>query len=1235
MTTPGDGRAVNLQKSGRKRKRRKLVVGEDVEVRSDEEGFQGSWHAGRITSCVAGFRSVRYHHLLDNDGVDHLVDRIAVSENLDGEMEARGRDMRCANNIRPLRQAIFFSKFDLYYGLCVEALHNDAWWEGVVFDHEDGAEKRSVFFPDLGDEMVFEVEMLRQAWDWDEWTEGWSERGEWIFLKVVEESEKKCPLTVSVKQLWYDLQEKECFRFVGKWKCCDEGFWREPVLEVISGYFEMTFNDLCDSLGSLTDLDSEPGLLKYTMEKTDKTDLGCSHEIVLAMPALDNGHRGVKLPMGDGRPSVARSEAKNGLDSDEGHCKDESFTRPVGVWLPAENVLVSEPEFCPGVVNEYLRVREASKRNKLSGTVRKHLLSLGWKIEYRKEPAMTRLRYNSPTGKTYMSLIKICEAISADAGALVTVSGDKVSRPPPTDQSNKMLLKLPEVCQDEKPSVTPTSSADAFFEPYYLPEAVGNWCRYIDCKGSGRSENGELHCLEAKQHLAFMGWRFSYVYKNNRRQLRYLSPRGRSYNSLRRACEAYIKGNGTLNSGTPGDSNPRENMGSDRGRKRVREAVMHSSNPRTVLSWLIENNTILPRAKVQYLSGKDRRILKEGRVSREGIRCNCCDKIYSLTEFGAHAGCSVRTPSANIYVKDGRSLLECQRQLLNEAAEFNTLKKVAQKEKHKFPNNDSLCSICHYAGDLLLCDSCPSSFHLICLGLKEIPDGDWFCPSCCCVLCGRGELRKDISQDDVLRCYQCEHQYHLSCLQERNGASPDMDAPGNRFCSTGCKRIRSGLNELLGRPFAVGSDNLTWSLISAGECGSSQPDSADMDTLTHNRSKLHVALSVMHECFEPLKDPRTKRDIVEDVIFSRSSEHNRLNYRGFYTVLLEQNEELITVANVRIFGDKVAEVPLVGTRFQFRRLGMCRYLMNELEKKLMGLGIERLVLPAVPTVLKTWTNSFGFSPMTASERLQFLSYTFLDFQGTTLCQKFLPPSPPANTTPSRELQFRIVNVGGHRTIKHVVPKELGKCEDSYTRDERRRASELVSTEEHTSPNEAHIICQLNGEEQNVPKQETPEKIRASFKAWRHLYEMVRPELDDENRMTSDFQIINYYSDDKTSQDPASFAHPAPETAPITDQSSQPEQNVPEIVQKFHELRILLETAQPQLEELNISTNLQMTDVVNDEGAEDQASLAAPAPQQRPIPPQPEHFNSSESPNLERNWACLDIINLKVYKRRRL
>lgn len=60
----------------------------------------------------------------------------------------------------------------------------------------------------------------------------------------------------------------------------------------------------------------------------------------------------------------------------------------------------------------------------------------------------------------------------------------------------------------------------------------------------------------------------------------------------------------------------------------------------------------------------------------------------------------------------------------------------------------------------------------------------------------------------------------------------------------------------------------------------------------------------------------------------------------------------------------------------------------------MELGVERLVLPAAPAVLNTWTTSFGFTMVKESQRLNFLNYTFLDFQGTVMCQKLLQNIPP-------------------------------------------------------------------------------------------------------------------------------------------------------------------------------------------------------------------------------------------------
>uniref|UniRef100_A0A3Q2DMN4 Chromodomain helicase DNA binding protein 4 n=1 Tax=Cyprinodon variegatus TaxID=28743 RepID=A0A3Q2DMN4_CYPVA len=44
------------------------------------------------------------------------------------------------------------------------------------------------------------------------------------------------------------------------------------------------------------------------------------------------------------------------------------------------------------------------------------------------------------------------------------------------------------------------------------------------------------------------------------------------------------------------------------------------------------------------------------------------------------------------------------------------------------------CRVCKDGGELLCCDTCPSSYHLHCLNppLPEIPNGEWICPRCKC-----------------------------------------------------------------------------------------------------------------------------------------------------------------------------------------------------------------------------------------------------------------------------------------------------------------------------------------------------------------------------------------------------------------------------------------------------------------------------------------------------------------------
>ncbi|KAG4935221.1 hypothetical protein JHK82_049518 [Glycine max] len=177
------------------------------------------------------------------------------------------------------------------------------------------------------------------------------------------------------------------------------------------------------------------------------------------------------------------------------------------------------------------------------------------------------------------------------------------------------------------------------------------------------------------------------------------------------------------------------------------------------------------------------------------------------------------------------------------------------------------------------------------------------------------------------------------------------------------------------------------------------------------------------------------------------SELNRLNFQGFYTVLLERNEELISVAAVRVYGKKVTEVPPVGTRIEYRPHGMCHILMKKLEKKLTQLGVEGLILPAVPSVLETWTRSFGIAKMTNLERSQFLDYTFLDFQSAIMCQKLLPsnqsPDPVEQPSPGDQ-QCQNGTTSSECSIDKKVDRnnDLYKC--VYTRRKVRKSCEGFS-----------------------------------------------------------------------------------------------------------------------------------------------------------------------------------------------
>ncbi|GKB76854.1 zinc finger, RING/FYVE/PHD-type, acyl-CoA N-acyltransferase, Jas TPL-binding domain protein, partial [Tanacetum coccineum] len=330
------------------------------------------------------------------------------------------------------------------------------------------------------------------------------------------------------------------------------------------------------------------------------------------------------------------------------------------------------------------------------------------------------------------------------------------------------------------------------------------------------------------------------------------------------------------------------------------QAKVSSTKNCRVLGSLIENNVVDRGSRVSYLSRKDGSVMATGRVYEDGIK----------------------------------SILDCQTQLHFESgllADDKSTKSVVTDVKSTKSSdcvrgtNDEYCSFCYNGGELLLCDSCTSSFHSTCIGLDCVPNSDlWFCPACACQMCHQGQpsnLTKegDSKVHDLFKCAQCEHHFHINCINKLGFEVCADDAKW--FCTDNCQRIYLGLMEIRGKVIPLKRGNVSWSLLKYDE------NDTDVYELTKSYSKLMKALDVMHECFIPMKHPLSDKDIIEDVIFSRATK--RSNFKGFYTAVLEKNDEIITVVTLRIHGYKVAEIPFVATTFRYRQLGMCRILMNE------------------------------------------------------------------------------------------------------------------------------------------------------------------------------------------------------------------------------------------------------------------------------------------------------------------
>uniref|UniRef100_A0A0E0DEF4 DNA 3'-5' helicase n=1 Tax=Oryza meridionalis TaxID=40149 RepID=A0A0E0DEF4_9ORYZ len=414
---------------------------------------------------------------------------------------------------------------------------------------------------------------------------------------------------------------------------------------------------------------------------------------------------------------------------------------------------------------------------------------------------------------------------------------------------------------------------------------------------------------------------------------------------------------------------------------------------RTVLGKLLEMGIVCKVNILQYRRPGSKNVLKDGNITKKGIRCRCCDKVFTMSMFKYHAGLRQEIPSLNLFLGSGKSYTLCQLQAWS-------IEHKARKERAKCTmplqadENDDTCGLCGDGGELICCDNCPASYHQDCLPCQDIPDGSWYCYSCLCDICGEVINLKELrSSLPALECAQCERQYHAKCIYGKLLCNEE-GGPCAWFCGRRCQQIYMNLRSRVGIPIHTIDGFSCTVLRNNGDQRVST--AADIAILAECNMKLVIALSIMEECFLPIIDARTGIDIIPPILYNWRSDFVHLDYKGFYTVVLENDDRIISVASMRLHGTVVAEMPLIATCLENHQQGMCRRLMDYIEQMLKSLKVEMLLLSAIPSLVDTWTMAFGFVPIDDLDRKNLSRLRLVSVPGTVILKRNLYECPGTN-----------------------------------------------------------------------------------------------------------------------------------------------------------------------------------------------------------------------------------------------
>lgn len=358
----------------------------------------------------------------------------------------------------------------------------------------------------------------------------------------------------------------------------------------------------------------------------------------------------------------------------------------------------------------------STEKQMLREKIRQMLLDAGWTIDYRPRRNRDYLDavYINPSGTAYWSIVKAYDAFKKLSGKdnvkVKADVGSPSSAPLSEDMINKLTRqtkkKIAEAMKRKRKEDGVTKSA----KRCAVREAA-------EISDSDQSEERLSSFMKQKQKSRSKSCKGDQdsgddtsddLLKMKPRKVRNENPSSASESRVIQGRTSKVTGRCTL---LVRGSNRDENSDFD--------GFVQYSGKRTVLAWLIDSGTAKLSEKVQYMNRRRSRVMLEGWITRDGIHCGCCSKILTVSKFELHAGSKLRQPFQNIFLESGSSLLQCQIDAWNSQEESVRQDFFTVDVEGDDPDDDT-CGICGDGGDLICCDSCPSTFHQICLGIQVV-----------------------------------------------------------------------------------------------------------------------------------------------------------------------------------------------------------------------------------------------------------------------------------------------------------------------------------------------------------------------------------------------------------------------------------------------------------------------------------------------------------------------------------